>query len=543
MLRSKPILPYKGLTIILSNPSRLDDNRLLKGTGGLVMNDCLQPFCNPMQCDVRLCEDESEFIEGTKCILLLGEKAMHYWCPMSRGNSLNEFRGSPLEVKGIPAYASFLPQDAADIRNYEKENNPFAQDYKIEGNEEGDDDSDEGDSKEHSITKRSNYYFWLRADTQKCIKVINNEYKIEPRATYNVIPQSKTVITILKGASGCYLDFDIETDWEEQNLLCFAFSVDNGKNVYSVPILDHQYQLAYGKETYEILRALSIAFKNNIVVAHNGASFDFHVLATKYGICVNKSFDTMICNHRCFPDIEKSLGHGISYWTNLMFHKDTDSQKYYTYADMLKKLEYCGKDVFGMSLVRQAQQEYIKTIPGLSDSVDCAMDSIRPYLTCSIQGIRFDDVKRQEIMKENDRLLNQYLRIIRILIGENGLEECRRAVKKATGAFPSSNPQVCRYFHELLGYDVIGRSRETQNPSLGKKAMYRLALKYPENPVITFVLLYRTVKKEYSSLKFQPWKGDDDKIIKITDDTDEDSGDELSSSQKALFFGERTSTN
>ena len=57
----------------------------------------------------------------------------------------------------------------------------------------------------------------------------------------------------------------------------------------------------------------------------------------------------------------------------------------------------------------------------------------------------------------------------------------------------------------MLGYPVVFKSKKTQLPSLGKKAMYKLRLKH-DNPVIDFVLAYREVAKESGSLKFNPWK-------------------------------------
>lgn len=221
----------------------------------------------------------------------------------------------------------------------------------------------------------------------------------------------------------------------------------------------------------------------------------------------------MLAQHRCYPDIEKSLGHCTSLWTWERFHKDSDSRSYFTQEHMMAKLRYCAKDVYTMSLVRQAIQKYEKTIVGLSQSIAVAQASIKPYLTTTIQGIKFDEAQREKIKKENDRLMMHYMRIINILIGEKGLEDIKKATKKAK-AFPGSNKQCCIYFHDLLGYAVVARSPETQKPSLGKKAMFKLALKYPENWVITFTLLYRQVQKEYSSLKFTPWKDDNDKIIK-----------------------------
>jgi hypothetical protein len=66
----------------------------------------------------------------------------------------------------------------------------------------------------------------------------------------------------------------------------------------------------------------------------------------------------------------------------------------------------------------------------------------------------------------------------------------------------------------ILGYPVLFKSPQTGDPSLGKKIMYRLAMKHPDNPVIQLVLAYRKVAKETSAFRFIPWKGHDGRVTK-----------------------------
>ena len=439
----------------------------------------------------------------------------HFTGKVTGSNTLNEMRGSPLYVDGIPAIASYFPQDAADHKGHEQALNQESKDYT--GDDGGKEDDDEGDVKRFSPTKRANYAFWLRADMKKVknlLKLGTGKWPVEQEPQYKIYPPAAEVIQVLTETEGKYMDFDIETNYENADLLCFSFCFDDGL-VFSVPILTHNYEWAY-PEVHLIMRALAIAVSRNILVAHNGHSFDFFVLAYKYHIPIVKAWDTMLAIHRCYPDIEKSLGHGTSLWTHQVFHKDSDSRAYFTCEHMMQKLKYCAKDVFTMRLIRKNIQKYAKTIPGLEDSIQCAQDSIRPYLTTTLLGIPYSETKRKEIMASNDRLMEQYLRCINLLIGEEGMELVRKSVAKAKGGFPSSNPQCVEYFHNILGYPVVGRNPPDQNgkrsPSLGKLAMYKLAMKH-DNPVIRFVLMYRTLKTESGYLKFMPWKDDKNKII------------------------------
>lgn len=509
MLRSKPKFKYCGLTVVMSNPSRFDSLRLLSANGGLLFdNHCLRPEYNSMQCDIRLADDTTPLLPDTECLLLLGEHAMHKFLPETLGNSLNEMRGSLMYHKGIPAIASYLPQDAVDLKNYEKENNPYAKDYSADSEvSSSDEDEDEGDVKRHGKTKRANYSFWLKADTAKCKKILAGYSPVVGKPKYIIYPSAKEVIDVLTNTKNEILFFDIETDIEECNLQCFSFSFD-GSTIYSVPVLDYDYKWTY-TNLYHILRALAVAIRDNTLVAHNGQTFDFFILAWKYHIPIVRTYDTMIAMHRCFPDIEKSLGHCVSYWTWEKFHKDENSIAYRTHDQMMDRLRYCGKDVYTMYLVYNAIESYAKTIPGLSDSIKAAMRCIRPYLTSTLQGIRVNEDKINSMCNENDRLMVQYNRMIEILIGEQGMKDIRGTGK--VGMFAGSTKQCCTYFHELLGYPVMFRSKDTGQPSLGKKSLYKLALKY-NNPVLTLVNIYRSTKKETSRLRFLPWIDDRPKV-------------------------------
>lgn len=517
MLKTKPRLTYQGITIILSNPSRFDKLALLSGPAGQVMSDyCLRPEFNIMQCEVRLMEDESPFLPGTKVAIVCGEAAMHKWLPETKNNTLNEMRGSPFFSRGVYFIPTFVPQDAADFKGYEQQLNPLSKDYQPDANEYDSDDG-EGDVKRHGKTARRNYAFWLRADIRKAKKIVKNDGKLPtlpyPQPVYHIYPSSSVVIEVLNSVvAGSFLWFDMETDYEEANMQCFAFSVD-GINYYAVPVLDNAYKPAYSN-THKILQALAIAISKTVVVAHNGACFDYLVLAFKCRIAIRLGYDSMVAMHRCFPDVEKSLGHAVSLFTFEKFHKDENSVGYVTRQQMMDRLSYCGKDVYTMYLVHQEITKYAATIPGLTDCINVAMASIRPYVTVALQGIRYDPEKVKATMAENDTAMEQYMRICNLLIGSSGMIDVRKAVKNGkVKAFPNSNKQCIEYFHNLLGYPVVARSKKTGQPSLGKLAIFKLALRH-DNPVLRFVIAFRETSKESSKLKFVPWKDDNNEVYK-----------------------------
>lgn len=505
-----PSLPYSGLTIILSNPSRFDcDNgKLLTATGGSYFkNECLYPNgINIFQCDVRTFDCNNSYLPDTHCILALGEKAQQQIGGVE--TTLGEQRGSPIfNSSGPTIISSYLPQDTQDMKDHEGEFNPLLNGSSYEGDEDGDEKS------RHGKTSRKNWAFWLKKDVEKACILVKNKGSLpkdydRTETTYEIYPTAQEVIGALLSVKNNLLFFDIETD-PALNITCFAFAF-NLQTCYVVPLLRFDYTLAYSPLfTCKILQALALSIRNNTLAAHNGAGFDYFVLAHKYRIPIGrKVYDTMLAQNRIYPEAEKSLGHSISLpWMWEPYHKDEGNFAYRNRDQELQLWKYCGKDVSSLVRLHLAQTNYSNSDRGLKDSIQEVNSYVRPYLICMLQGIRYDETIRTSIMDENDRLMNQYLRMLEVCIGKQNLEKIRGSGKSG---MPGSSKQCCRYFHDILNYPVQGRSKETNQASLDAKSFYKLTLALKQlgiyNPVIDIVLAYRTLAKESGSLKFKPWK-------------------------------------
>jgi len=196
-LKSSPRLSYSGLTIVMSNPSRFDKADLLTANAGHFFNElCLRPDYNRYQCEIRVADDKEPLLPNTKCVLLLGEKAMNSWLgELARGNSLNEMRGSIILVDGIPHIPSYFPQDCVDRHDWEGEHNPLSERFVDNDNFESDDDEDDSanDKRRHGRTKRKNFGFWLRADTNKAKDILQHGYHPEPEPRYIIYPALEEV--------------------------------------------------------------------------------------------------------------------------------------------------------------------------------------------------------------------------------------------------------------------------------------------------------------------------------------------------------------
>lgn len=513
-MRELPQKNYNGLTIVLGHRSRHDTVRLISGTTGTFFDYyCLASNgVRRDECDIRLNESlEEGLLPNTKCILLLGEEAMHNWCPEYKEYSLNEQRGCPLRsnFKEVITIASYLPQDSCDITSaHEQKHNPHLKDLPPE---EDEDDKDADVKMRHGKTKRKNWSFWLQQDTKKIVSALTTGIPapIIP-FKFKVYPTIKEIDELSKTAFGQYIYLDIETITETNALDISVVSFAIGNSIiYTIPIIRWTYDFAYSTNDFVLLlRALSRLMINNIPVLHN-AMFDLFILAFRFKIPVGPNVqDTLLMWHRLWPEADKSLGHVMSALTWEEYHKDSGIFNPKSIGQEQQLWRYNALDVHGTRLIHLRLLEEGKKRIGVLDSMTQANSMIRPYLIAQLQGINFSEEERKRMIALNDRWQTVILRIITLLIGEDIMRQIKP--KGSSKTLASSSQQCVKYFHDLLGYPICGRSKKTGNPSLDEKNFYKLALKLKdkglENPIIELVLLYRSKAKETGSLKFNPWK-------------------------------------
>jgi hypothetical protein len=517
-MRHQPRLPYSGLTIVLSNPSRNDKTELLTGIAGhYFQTQCLGETLSRHACDIRTSDTiGSGLIPGTRGLLLLGDRAFREWSSSDyKDYSINEQRGCPLLSKftDVPAIASYFPQDSLDIIDHESRLNP--QERNANGpNDEDDsseeDEDDEGSAKKKGRTKRSNYRFWLKQDTRKIIKGIRSEFHEYRSAllSYEIKLgcSSEEYLNFLRSIQpneNLYVDIETTVDGG-YNMLCVGVSTETSP-VYVIPIFNYNHNLFYSRDaTARLLREIALAMDRCVTVMHNGYAFDLLVLAWRYGIGIGKqNYDTMIAGHRCFPEVEKSLGHMQSLWTWLPYHKDEGCFHPHSMDDQMRLWKYNAKDIHGMRIIKQSIDKYAKTIPGLAESITQGNSCVYPYTLASLSGIHYEEETLKSIIANNDRLMTQYLRWINLIKGKQYKERL----------LPTSSQSCVKFFHDYLNYAVVSRSRQISKktgrpmntPSLNEKALYKLKLKYPENILIDICIAYRRIKKETGMLGFEPW--------------------------------------
>ena len=464
-MRHKPSEPYSGLTVVIDTPSRFDRRILMSGYAGAFFDSTLT--VSRYSCDLRtLATMNAGLLPDTKVVLLLGRKSLHQYKP---GVGLDEQRGNPWIEDGVTYIASYMPQDTFDRKNYFNPNEEY-----IGGSDD--------DKVTHGKTKRQNWRFWLRKDLKKACRYLLVKPTLH-EAEEVIYPEVDDVVKDLTETKGKDLFFDVETA-SDLTLTCFGYGW-NSRVAVCVPMYEIPRQAYYygGKGTARILRALAVAFRDNTVVIHN-ALFDLFVMAYKYGIpAPRKVYDTMLAHHRLYPEVEKSLGHCISLYTDREYHKNEGVFEPRNQQQILSLYHYNAKDVVTLALLKPKLDLHAKQLYA-EDSIRQVNESVTPYLTAMFQGLNYDKDKLEARIAYNNRYCAQISRMLSILVGYE--------------LNPNSPKQVSNYLYNCMRY------KKPAKDLTNEKTILQLRLKH-NNPVLTLVLKYREIAKQSGQLKFPPY--------------------------------------
>lgn len=507
-----PIMAYNGLTVILSNPSRFDIKasnetgkpRMLTGAAGrwFLGIALKEAGINPASCEFRLADDESPLRPGTKLMLCLGQQAQTRYLLTS--TTLGEQRGSPVEMtNGMIGISSYPPQECFDQKNYERafRDNALEEDYVSIFDEDSEltgDDEMEGDFKDdvtsrHGRTSRANFKAWLEADLRKVFFLLKNNI---PRDNTEVIIVDD-VAQKLREHTGTFY-FDIETA-PDLSIRCFAWCSDEGP-VYVAEMMNERDEVR--KDFFTVLLELTRVIRRSLVVIHNGTCFDLPVLIWRYGLPAKpkKLYDTMLAQHRCYPLLEKSLGHAGSLWTFERYHKNDGIYNPSTPTQQHQLLHYCGVDVALMRLVHRKQLQYATHKKGLMDSINHVNRAAVPYMIASLYGCLIDEQRRESVSRRHDLKATLFNKVAVALLGP----QLEASLKLKGKLFLSSPAKLVSYFHDIQGYAPVGFTGKN-NPKLGETELYKLALVIGNHPILKLALAYRENAKAASDLKLTPY--------------------------------------
>ena len=487
----KPTQPYNGLCLVLDKPSRfdIDAHKLFSGwTGQWFFQTALGYYVNQQAC-YQTTADEFSFDlipQGTKVVFLLGQAAFSLLRP---GQSIMPHRGSPILVdsdKQIYAVASFPPQDACDRFLHKDEDD-------LDDNEVSDTDTEQETEKEYQKTRQKNWKFWLWHDCRKVIYLLkNNKPRSYPEFKYISFPQASFICSFLASVKDSELTVDIETQPPDQRLLCLSVKAKDNPLIVSIPW--RHYSTSENNDNYayttseqgQILKALAQAFHSNVIIGHN-LSFDLFILAWIYHIpWPRRVYDTMFAMHRCYPEVEKSLGHVISLVTDLPYHKDESVFSHKTLAQEEQLIKYNAKDVYTTAIIADELRSLAKRL-GAEGSIQQANESMGWSLTATLQGMRLDMQKLQVSQHKYDVKFAQYGRLLNTVVG-----------------FPLNVRSPKQVSHYLYDTCYLPKPSKDFTKEINLLKLYlKCSL-----PSIRLMLATREQGKLGSSIKFGLWKGD-----------------------------------
>lgn len=489
LLRTPPKLKYNGLTLLLSHAGRFDKNKLIDGYYAKEVDSALAPIASRWACDIRTLECNEPLLPDTRVVLCCGAATLpkHFGEPASR---LDQLRGSPTKIGDVVYIPTYHTTDAYDRQEYESRLNVTQQ--AALGNEADsertseDEVEDDHTTKNKGRTSRANYGFWLRQDLRKAIRIAKQGLR---EYTCDILLRKSfdDILLRMQQMRGQRIFFDIETLPGSNQISCFAVATDP-TSVLSVSLISYSNQLCYGREgTRKILLALAALLNESEFVIHN-AQFDLFILANYYRLCPPRRIaDTMLMHARNYIGIEKSLGHCVSLYTDLPYHKDEGIFNPHNYTQETSLLTYNAKDVQTLALVYDGVRAHGAKL-GALESQDQANSTLRAYLGMSLRGIKLDNDKLcAHLDSLTERSAWFETRVLPKLVGFN--------------LNPRSPKQVAEYLYETLG---LPKPKGGISPT-GKTTLYRLAIAH-QIPALKLILYLRRLSKDRGTMSFTQWK-------------------------------------
>jgi len=272
---------------------------------------------------------------------------------------------------------------------------------------------------------------------------------------------------------------DIETDAIDATVIhCVVTLEDNDMRVWTSHV------------------GLSNYLEDATVVAHNGLSFDFPVLAKLWGVRLkfDQMVDTLVLSMLDKPDREK--GHSLKAWgIRLGEHKQEFDEDFTRYTP--KMLEYCKQDVVVCSKVYRVLSDQMKEFSEQSIRDEHRMRIVADRV--SKNGFRLNLAKAIElhnkIQIEQDRISAECISMFPPIVEERHSEKTGKRLKdKITEFNPSSRQQIAQRLLEL------GWKPTDLTPS-GKPKVDEKTLQNSDLPVAQKLARYFLLQKRSALLK------------------------------------------
>jgi len=356
-----------------------------------------------------------------------------------------------------------------------------------------DEEKESTDDKDVGVTRKANYFFWALADFRKLLTPPRPHSKHIHESQPNL---SKIIHLLDKAPTGGVFVLDIETRIQDNCLDAIGIGYVGPAAVYtySIPIYYHDNKAVYAaRDMARFWRALyNFLLRKDITVVGHNLAFDLSILHYYYHLPIPPTlYDTMLFMHRDNANIDKSLSHAISYYTDAPENHKGDLCPNTSPTNFTQLLQYNGRDLYWTAEVYRRQREKISDRPGLGDAVSIAN---RAQFLCLLMSFTGIEVNQEALEKQKEALtlkLSQWDRVAAVLTGIPSFN-C------------NSTKQVGEYFYDTLHYEILEYT-DKGAPAADENTLYKLQLRQP-NPLLALILAYRSAKKELGMLNFKPYE-------------------------------------
>lgn len=253
--------------------------------------------------------------------------------------------------------------------------------------------------------------------------------------------------------------YDIETSFGSITCVSLAFSPTDSM---SIPTTKKYWGSTLRLK--DVIKQIQWVLTDNtgLKIAQN-ASFDIQYLMRLFNILPSKPwFDTMIAQHSCYSEMQKSLAFLTSIYTNEPYYKDDLKVWNADMTDNHKLWNYNARDSAVTFEIKNALDIEMDSL-GVRHTYNFMMDLLEPLLFMMLKGVRIDTDKKQEY---RDKLIPQ-------------LEEKIAHIQTTYGDVNPNSPKQVAALIDRLGLTPI-INRKTGKPTTNRKALTKLSAKSPE---------------------------------------------------------------
>lgn len=245
----------------------------------------------------------------------------------------------------------------------------------------------------------------------------------------------------------------------------------------SVKILNGKYPALNENDEVAVYRAVARLFNSKKIIMQNGAH-DIGMIYYRHNILCRKLWmDTLIAAHACYPEFPRDLGFLASFCLDTFPWKDAADRPEYNPLD--------AANTFGIAMYLDKEVDRL----GVRNTYEFEMSEINVALMMQLQGLEIDTTIQYKLMRETQNKIREVAGELKELLGKD--------INFA------SSTQMQQLLYEDLALPVQYKRRKSVNEpkkaTVGKEALNKLAVMFPDNPLFGKVL---ELKKHITLLKF-----------------------------------------